>query len=154
MILHVFIALSNCLLPLVVHAKLGLEKLWRYFTIYTSQYAAAAPLRPRGLPDQGPSDYSWCTPASCDAGVSALGPWGKPGKIKVVCSIYFERLKIPWNQRIVDKKETADIAIDICCFFIWSEWRDSNPWPLGPEPSTLPSALHPAFSSAFKLYYY
>jgi hypothetical protein len=26
---------------------------------------------------------------------------------------------------------------------IWSEWRESNPRPLGPEPSTLPSALHP-----------
>ena len=25
----------------------------------------------------------------------------------------------------------------------WSEWRDSNPRPLGPEPSTLPPALHP-----------
>ena len=29
----------------------------------------------------------------------------------------------------------------------WSEWRDLNPRPLGPEPSALPSALHP--ESAF-----
>ncbi len=28
------------------------------------------------------------------------------------------------------------------CLF-WSEWRDLNPRPLGPEPSTLPTALHP-----------
>ena len=25
----------------------------------------------------------------------------------------------------------------------WSEWRDLNPRPLGPEPSALPAALHP-----------
>ena len=25
----------------------------------------------------------------------------------------------------------------------WSEWRESNPRPLGPEPSALPTALHP-----------
>ena len=25
----------------------------------------------------------------------------------------------------------------------WSEWRDLNPRPLGPEPSALPTALHP-----------
>ena len=27
--------------------------------------------------------------------------------------------------------------------FIWSEWGDLNPRPLGPEPSALPAALHP-----------
>ncbi len=27
--------------------------------------------------------------------------------------------------------------------FLWSEWRDLNPRPLGPEPSALPTALHP-----------
>ena len=27
--------------------------------------------------------------------------------------------------------------------FLWSEWGDSNARPLGPEPSTLPTALHP-----------
>ena len=26
---------------------------------------------------------------------------------------------------------------------LWSEWRDLNPRPLGPEPSALPAALHP-----------
>ena len=25
---------------------------------------------------------------------------------------------------------------------LWSKWRDSNPRPLGPEPSALPTALH------------
>ena len=33
--------------------------------------------------------------------------------------------------------------------FKWSEWRDLNPRPLGPEPSALPTALHPA--SSFRL---
>ena len=28
-------------------------------------------------------------------------------------------------------------------FPFWSEWGDLNPRPLGPEPSTLPTALHP-----------
>lgn len=27
---------------------------------------------------------------------------------------------------------------------IWSEKRDSNSWPLGPEPSALPTVLFPA----------
>lgn len=34
--------------------------------------------------------------------------------------------------------------------FMWSEWRDLNPRPLGPEPSTLPSALHPEKASVSK----
>ena len=29
----------------------------------------------------------------------------------------------------------------------WSGWGDSNPRPLGPEPSALPAALQPAISS-------
>ena len=32
---------------------------------------------------------------------------------------------------------------------LWSEWRDLNPRPLGPEPSTLPSALHPEIVAGF-----
>ena len=35
--------------------------------------------------------------------------------------------------------------------FLWSEWRDSNPRPLGPEPSALPTALHPEKKSAATL---
>ena len=31
---------------------------------------------------------------------------------------------------------------------LWSEWRDLNPRPLGPEPSTLPAALHNALSKS------
>ena len=30
----------------------------------------------------------------------------------------------------------------------WSEWRDLNPRPLGPEPSALPTALHPDMSAS------
>ena len=30
---------------------------------------------------------------------------------------------------------------------IWSEWRDLNPRPHGPEPCALPAALHPEIYS-------
>ena len=33
--------------------------------------------------------------------------------------------------------------LEECEDFLWSEWRDLNPRPLGPEPSALPTALHP-----------
>ena len=36
---------------------------------------------------------------------------------------------------------------------LWSEWRDLNPRPLGPEPSTLPSALHPDNICCTQLFY-
>ena len=42
-------------------------------------------------------------------------------------------------------------AFLLCIFFIntiWSEWRDLNPRPLGPEPSALPTALHPDMSAS------
>ena len=32
---------------------------------------------------------------------------------------------------------------DALSFAIWSEWRDLNPRPHGPEPCALPAALHP-----------
>ena len=32
-------------------------------------------------------------------------------------------------------------------FAIWSEWRDLNPRPHGPEPCALPAALHPEIYS-------
>ena len=36
------------------------------------------------------------------------------------------------------------------CDASWSEWRDSNPRPHGPEPCALPAALHPdGFPRAF-----
>ena len=35
-------------------------------------------------------------------------------------------------------RNSIKITVDL-----WSEWRDSNPRPLGPEPSALPTALHP-----------
>ncbi len=37
------------------------------------------------------------------------------------------------------KKKAADLLID----GFWSEYRDLNPRPLGPEPSALPAALYP-----------
>ena len=39
--------------------------------------------------------------------------------------------------------------VEIAGFLFWSEWRDLNPRPLGPEPSTLPSALHPEIVAGF-----
>ena len=43
---------------------------------------------------------------------------------------------------IENKKNKNGYCIQITVL-IWSEWRDLNPRPLGPEPSALPSALHP-----------
>ena len=41
------------------------------------------------------------------------------------------------SERFSNLKEKVRIII------FWSEWRDLNPRPLGPEPSALPTALHP-----------
>ena len=43
-------------------------------------------------------------------------------------------------------KNTIELELkgsDLNGVFIWSEWGDLNPRPLGPEPSALPTALHP-----------
>ena len=43
-------------------------------------------------------------------------------------------------------KNTIELELkgsDLNGVFIWSEWGDLNPRPLGPEPSALPAALHP-----------
>ena len=37
-------------------------------------------------------------------------------------------------------REKAGTAYNSC---LWSEWRDSNPRPLGPEPSAIPSFATP-----------
>ena len=34
---------------------------------------------------------------------------------------------------------------------LWSEWGDLNARPLEPHSSTLPTALHPDFESAFNI---
>ena len=44
----------------------------------------------------------------------------------------------------IEPTSTAWEAVVLPMNYIrWSEWRDLNPRPLGPEPSTLPTALHP-----------
>ena len=50
-----------------------------------------------------------------------------------------------------NKKHTTQIMR--VCFF-WSEWRDLNPWPHGPEPCALPSALHPDNTAVFAVLLY
>ena len=40
-------------------------------------------------------------------------------------------------------KNPTFIMVDKSGGLLWSEWRDLNSRPLGPEPSTLPTALHP-----------
>lgn len=62
-------------------------------------------------------------------------------------TLYLQYLTL-YSQRIKNQ-ETIDIKIknqELLCFQGipgWSEWRDLNPRPLGPEPSALPTALHP-----------
>ena len=44
------------------------------------------------------------------------------------------------------KDPAPKCGIFVCIFFVnttWSEWRDLNPRPHGPEPCALPTALHP-----------
>ena len=49
----------------------------------------------------------------------------------------------------IDKKIGAS---DIKLAPTWSEWRESNPRPLGPEPSALPTALHPDTANYYTEY--
>ena len=43
------------------------------------------------------------------------------------------------------KKKTAETVMyqRFQRFCLWSEWRDLNPWPLGPEPSAIPNFATP-----------
>ena len=75
-------------------------------------------LRPRGLPRRM---------APLAPGPSGRNRSGMPTKRPRFCS--------PSDKKRKPVKRQA--------FFFWSEWRDLNPRPLGPEPSTLPTALHP-----------
>ena len=50
-----------------------------------------------------------------------------------------------------NKKHTTQTT-RVC--FLWSEWRDLNPWPHGPEPCALPSALHPGNTAVFAVLLY
>ena len=43
-----------------------------------------------------------------------------------------------------DKSEhTTNLDNVVRIIIVWSEWRDLNPRPHGPEPCALPTALHP-----------
>ena len=54
--------------------------------------------------------------------------------MKTLANRSFYKKKLDTNQ------DTHCIKIGVQ---LWSEWRDLNSRPLGPEPSTLPTALHP-----------
>lgn len=47
------------------------------------------------------------------------------------------------RKRVKIKDAIIDTLCINDCVLIWSEWRDSNPRPLGPEPSTLPNCATP-----------
>ena len=57
-----------------------------------------------------------------------------------VAQIELNRLRKPKTRK---KPYLSTLSLLNKTFDNWSEWRDLNPRPLGPEPSTLPSALHP-----------
>ena len=57
-----------------------------------------------------------------------------------VAQIELNRLRKPKTRK---KPYLSTFSLINKTFNKWSEWRDLNPRPLGPEPSTLPSALHP-----------
>ena len=57
-----------------------------------------------------------------------------------VAQIELNRLRKPKTRK---KPYLSTFSLINKTFSKWSEWRDLNPRPLGPEPSTLPSALHP-----------
>ena len=62
--------------------------------------------------------------------------------------LYAERSEKPCIKRFsgIEKCHRNSIKITVA---LWSEWRDLNSRPHGPEPCALPSALHP--DAAFSL---
>ena len=80
---------------------------------------------------------------------------GQDGAAKIICGgclpalpaaaleLPPDVLPAPAPSRIQIPFMTCEKGEAIPLPFAWSEWRDLNPRPLGPEPSTLPSALHP-----------
>ena len=69
------------------------------------------------------------------------------------------------SSSLVARSKKLQVSCDTCSFFViidlllskkpvayatgffqWSEWGDLNSRPLGPEPSALPTALHPEIS--------
>ena len=43
----------------------------------------------------------------------------------------------------IPQRTNKNAQKNLCIFVCWSEWHDLNMRPLGPEPSALPTALHP-----------
>ena len=58
------------------------------------------------------------------------------------CS-YIQRISAQYIKNDFDATHKKVAASFVSLAATWSEWRDLNPRPLGPEPSTLPTALHP-----------
>ena len=59
----------------------------------------------------------------------------------------FEAIKLS-NAWFLERKRTPILKIRVR---IWSECGDLNSGPLGPEPSALPSALHPVLFDSFDI---
>ena len=56
---------------------------------------------------------------------------------------YFPASSIAHSRMDAQGQKKIDKPLDEVCRFCWSEWRDLNPRPHGPEPCALPTALHP-----------
>ena len=64
---------------------------------------------------------------------------------KFVSTFFYRRCNTVKSVTYYDERKKSATGVPVNDF-LWSEWRDLNPRPLGPEPSTLPSALHPDVS--------
>ena len=84
----------------------------------TSCFSSPSPpfIRPRRRSAPSPGPSHWFVPKRGRVSVSRL-------------KNYAEKIKIPRYRKVSED--------------FWSEWRDSNPRPLGPEPSALPNCATP-----------
>jgi hypothetical protein len=66
--------------------------------------------------------------------------------------ILFKRKKAEKEPQTTDFSMICGFFAPICSAFGWSERRDSNPGPLGPEPSAIPNFATPRKMLAATLY--
>ena len=67
------------------------------------------------------------------------------------CGQLFQRFRVSayrTNKQALQKKKSSDFCASCTRIWgFWSEWRDSNPRPLGPEPSAIPNFATPRNNS-------
>ncbi len=59
-----------------------------------------------------------------------------PGRMLLASAIFDDQAQLPWRLRKSTNNKTVDEGRQTN---FWSGWRDSNPRPLRPERSALPS---------------